>query len=294
MKTPFIALFAAWLFAAPPVFSQEETEFVDNSVVLTALPDNHQTRVFGDKINVRARPEKDAAVLDQLLIGDPVTVLATDEAELTLNGWTAPWSKIAYTKAGQRKEGYVWNGVLSLVSTEKKGTFFVYNIVKTTTKKTKTADGEEYEATFFQVEIRAARGGKIVSSVSASLELNTDYSTEITVRDSLAVPPYQTALNFTFFFAPCGYHESDIWCLWDGEKLTLLPGLDSSGGGDGGDFYEEETESYIFPTDENGRDGEILYESVSRTSREGGYDVVRRVRVVNMESDPIKKPVIED
>lgn len=289
MKTKLLPVLAALLFASPAVFSQEEMPM---EVGLTSFSDGHKTRVFGDRINVRAQPHKDAAVLDQLLIGEAVTVLATDEAEMTLNGWTANWSKIAYTKTGQRKEGYVWNGLLSPVATEKNGTVFVYNVVNATTKKTKTTHGEEYEASFLDVEIRAARSGKIVSSVSASLEIDAEYSTQVSVRDSLGLTDYETCIDFSFFFAPCGYHEYDMSCLWDGARLTLLPVLYSAGDG----YGYEENEIYIFPNDEKGIAGKIMYayEHGESTGAEGESDFVRRVRTMAWDGKIFKKPVIED
>lgn len=270
-----------------PAFAQESDAITN----LTYFPDGHQTLVFGDKINVRARPATDAPALDQLLIGEAVTVLATDTTQTTVNGWTAQWSRIAYTKNGQRKEGFVWNGLLSPVSIKKNGATLVYNVARAIVKKEKDPTGFVYETREAVLEIRAVREGKIVSTVSAPMQIESGYETYVTVNDTLNLPPYQTAFDFNVYYPACGYAAYNVWCLWDGKQLTALPLLTSVS--DAGVFHE--SENYIFPSADNGAEGRILYEYQHGEGFEGDgeYDYVRRVRTMSWNGKSFQKPKIK-
>lgn len=268
--------------------AQEEPEAP--IVRLAELPERHQTRIFGDRVNVRVKPSKDAAVLDQLLIGDPVTVLATDTSHFTLNGWSATWSKISYNKAGQRKEGYVWNGMVSPLALEKDGVAFVYNITRSKSRKVREQD-YAYEESEQEVEVRAVRDGKIISSVVASLRIDNAYETQSVLYNNLGMKGYRNVLRFYFNFPACGYSSFEWWCLWDGSKLTPLPMLTSFG--DAGTVYE--SESYVFPEIEGGLPEKLLYryELNQGMEMEGEYDSEMHLRPMIWNGKNFVKPKVK-
>ena len=261
------------------------------TVVLRALPADHATRVFGDKINVRQAPNKDAAVVDQLTIGEPVTIIAEDPAEMTLNGWTAQWRKIAYTRNGKRREGFAWGGVLSPIALQAGDVSFVYNIVKSTSKKEKGPDGAVYDNPEHDIEIRAVRGGAIASTVRLRLGFQPDYLSEAFLYNHLGLKQYKNVLKFTFHYEACGYTAYDVWCVWDGRQLVQLPVLESAS--DAGAFFDSET--YLFPEVQGGVEGMLLYQHEHGEGMEmdGTYDYTRRLRPMTWNGKAYAKPKLD-
>jgi Bacterial SH3 domain len=236
------------------LFAQEEAaEFYGTQ--LAQLPENHKTAVFGDKINIRAQPDKNAPVLDQLLIGDPVTVLGADTSSMSQNGWAANWHKISYSKGGATKEGYAWGGVLSPLVLHAGDVSFVYNVVRSVPKKEKSEDGFEYESAVQDIEIRALQNGRVLAKHNVSLGMDPGYYTNAFAYDNLGLSSCKNVLKFEFNYPACGYNAYEAWFLWDGAKFNQLPVIKSFA--DAG--VVAETETYIFPNVEGGVPDAVLY-----------------------------------
>ncbi len=70
---------------------------------------------FGDKVNIRKKPETGAAVMDQLQISAPVKIIEKTDKVLEMNGFKDYWYKVEYLCSCGHKydQGYVWGGLLS-------------------------------------------------------------------------------------------------------------------------------------------------------------------------------------
>jgi len=277
----FIHLLASSLFAQEPLQKSAHTE-TDN------FPSNHQTLVFGDKVNVRTAPDKDAQVLTQLLAGEAVIVLSMGTEPLTQNGWTRNWAKIAFNKNGKRQEGYVWGGLLSFSAVQAGDVSFVYSVMK-------KSENDSYGAAKYEIEIRAIRNNQIISSVKTEIEMETGYYTEAYLYGNLGLEEYKNVLSFHFSYDGCGYPQYEIWLLWDSSKLEPLPVLNSSYNGD----IFSESEEYIFPENETGHEGVLLYKheyfkTVTDAEGESEYDRSERVRKMIWNGKAWEKPNLED
>jgi Bacterial SH3 domain len=272
------------------LFAQEETaEFYGTP--LAQLPENHRTTVFGDKINIRAQPDKNAAVLDQLGMGDPVTVLSADTSSMTQNGWSANWHKISYTKGGATKEGYAWGGVLSPVTLRAGDVSFVYNVVKSASKKEKS-DGFEYETSVQDIEIRALQNGRILAKHTVPLTMDPGYFTNAFAYDNLGLGQCKNILKLEFNYPACGYTAYEVWFLWDGAKFNQMPVLQSFA--DAGAVAE--TETYIFPNVEGGLPDAVLYRYEllqNNTENLEEYDRSEKQRKMIWDGKSFVKPKVE-
>jgi hypothetical protein len=247
--------------------------------------ENHQTLVFGDKINVRTAPNKDAQILTQLLAGEAVTVLSSDTAQLTQNGWTTNWVKIAFDKNGKRQEGYAWGGVLSFKGIQVGDVLFVYGVVK------KSEDDTEGFAKY-EIEIRAVRKNQIISSVKTEIGMESAYDTQAFLFGDLGLRPYKNVLSCQFTFGACDYPQYEVPCLWDGSKLALLPTLLSVF--NAGVFTH--SESYLFPKSEGGISDSLLFQVEETEGSEGeeGYSSTHQVVKMNWNGKAWEKPDLEN
>lgn len=280
----YLTTIASLLFLSNCLSAQEPISQTESSG-LAVFSANQETLVFGDKINVRSGPKKDASVLTQLLVGEAVKILAQDTATLTLNGWTANWAKIEFNKNG-KQQGYVWGGVLSPTALRLGDVSFVYGVVRSEIENKK----EEYAPRKHDIEIRAVKANRIISTVKTELVMESGYSTQAFLYEDLGLPNFNKALNFNFFYEACGYPSYDVWCLWDGSSLTALPTLTSVA--DGGVFYD--SEEYIFPENKEGVAETLLYKhehyEVTDEENELDYDKTERVRKMKWNGKTYEKP----
>ena len=241
MRLPF--LFAALLVAR---FAAAQTEEIPEPITYTSeartmLDGFHPgdtTWVFGDKINVRTSPAKDAPVAAQLVGGEQVIVLDTAQFML-MNGLDQRWLKVGFRKNGAAQEGYVWGGLLALGSVQLGDMRMVYGAASA-----KFEEGLE-GLPAFQIEVRAfPANGQLRSSATYKLDMPGSYISQIGRVPSLGLAQFPVGgVKIWFSGEACGYPSYDLYVFWDGAKLVPLPSLQSVA--DGGMLYHGE--EYIFP-----------------------------------------------
>jgi len=280
------------LFLLTISFRLAAQEEESSTYPLGVFADNQQTLVFGSTINVRQSPAKDASVVAQLSAGDAVTVLATDAATLRLNGWTAPWVKIAFRKDGKRLEGYAWAGVFSPSSVRLGDVTIVYGITKAEIEKIENAgDGGQGSSGKYAVEIRALRGNQILSTVATTVFMDGGYYSQFTKYNNLGIKQFKNWVKLSYNFDACGYPSYEIWCAWDGAKLTMLPVLSTIS--DAGVFFD--SESYLFPETEGGLPDVLLYqhEHGEGMIEDGASDYTKQLRTMTWNGKAYLKPKLK-
>lgn len=259
---------------------------------LGVFADNQKALVFGSKVNIRQSPAKDAPVLTQLTAGEAVTVLATDAATLTLNGLTAPWVKIAFQKDGKRQEGYAWAGILSPATQALGDVTLVYGVTKAAIEKMEGVKPEEQGTSGkYDVEIRALRGGQVVSTVAATIFMDGGYYSQLFKYDNLGLKQFRNWVLLRYGFDACGYPSYEIWCAWDGARLNLLPVLSTIS--DAGVFFD--AEAYLFPETEGGLPDMLLYqhEHGEGMIEDGASDYSKKQRVMTWNGKAYVKPKLD-
>lgn len=241
MRLPF--LFAALLVAS---FAAAQTEEIPEPITYTSeartmldgFRPGDTTWVFGDKINVRTQPAKDAPVAAQLVGGEQVIVLDTAQFML-MNGLGQRWLKVGFRKNGAAQEGYVWGGLLALGSVQLGDMRVVYGATSA-----KIEEGLE-GLPAFQIEVRAfPANGQLRAFATYKLDMPGSYISQIGRITSLGLAQFPVGgVKIWFSGEACGYPNYDLYVFWDGAKLVPLPSLQSVA--DGGMLYHGE--EYIFP-----------------------------------------------
>lgn len=194
--------------------------------------------VFGDRVNVRTAPSKDASVAAQLAAGEEVIVRDTTPTFMQSNGLNQRWLRVAFSKNGARQEGYLWGGLLAHGSVQIGAARLIYGAVSAQKKA-----GEEGLQQFL-LEVRAVVGGTLRSAAAFKIDVSGGgYYIYAESSTKLGLAKYAGAVRVQAGYEACGYTNYELYALWDGAKLTALPALESIA--DGGVFYHGE--SYLFP-----------------------------------------------
>ncbi len=81
------------------------------------FPDGSRVYLWADKVNLRSSPSKEGEVVANLRISTPVKILdKSGERYTNDNGVDMPWYLVEFEKEGKKQKGYVWGGLLSIVT----------------------------------------------------------------------------------------------------------------------------------------------------------------------------------
>lgn len=222
---------------------------------LTFKP-NDSTYVFGEQVNLRVDTSTTSTVITQLNVGEKVIITDQSTSTLTLNRRTEHWYKVRVPAL--KKEGYVWGGMLSIVTAEKDGLLFMISISQV------MADDVEYE-------VRAVRKNKILHKIPiADFPCGDNGIGEFlmsgTVEDNHGLSGCQNVITFisTMETGMCDVIGSNTHqtILWNGKTMLPLPQIEH-GYGDGcilGSFYGS---YYIFPADPDGKPDLVLMHTLT-------------------------------
>jgi hypothetical protein len=212
--------------------------------------------LFGDKTNIRAQPSINADVVATLTIGDPMEIIDEAETQYTVNDYTTSWYQVAFEHEGEVMEGYVWGGLISIVSLPLK-TFdqdnldvFVFSI---------TGFDEERG---FTAEARIAKGGKIVSKLSFEIighvELEgSAYSHSISgmAFGDAGFSNLDNIFVLSFIYEACGVANGDVLLFWNGNSLSYgVEGVSISEA----DVFSQ-TFDFYFPSDIEGSPDYLIH-----------------------------------
>lgn len=177
--------------------------------------------LFGDKVNIREEPSINANVVATLTIGDPMEIIDKAETRYTVNDYTTNWYQVAFEKEGERKEGYVWGGLISIVSLP-----------------LKTFDEDHFDVLLFAItgfdeekgftgEARIAREGAIISKVSFDIISHIEiegggYSHSIAglALDDAGFSQLDNIFVLSFTYGACGVASAEVLLFWNGKKLV--------------------------------------------------------------------------
>jgi Bacterial SH3 domain len=236
-------LFAVFLFCSLTAQAQFDLFFAGDT-----------TYIFGDKVNVRSSSNATAPVVDQLVMGDEVIVLANSvDSFKSATGVNMPWCEVQY---GNNKKGFVWCGMLSMIGKRSLGDvkFVAGKISNTLSSTQEEGHGDEH----FMMEIRATKQGRLLSSDTATFHGAGEFSMyDQPVEGALGLKGYSGLLNMSFGYPACGYTFYQWSLLWDGTNLSSLPICQSMA--DGGAIYYYETYLFAKSAEQEGYSGPYQY-----------------------------------
>jgi hypothetical protein len=230
--------------------------FAQDDVRTWNLQVNDNRYVFADTAFVRVSADTKQSPLDTLFAGDDITVTAITDKLLNLKGLTAPWVEIKYKKNGIDKEGFLWQGLISLMPLRRGDTKFVYSIDRRV-DTTFIADGAKTVSRQFLVKLKVVQAGKLKATSSCRVYDGEEANfTEAKVMSGLGLSNVQNIVTLTFMGAACGIPSNYYYFAWlNDSRLVPLPGRMDVG--DAGAYYHEE--SFTFPGEKNGQPDMIYW-----------------------------------
>lgn len=227
-----------------------------------------------DKVNLRSDPYTNSEIVKVLPIGSQMKILAKSDSMLLLNGYTSNWYQVALLDENNKEtdvKGFLWGGFFaeSIYETENDpDVSFLYGLGS----MKKSEYGE-----VLVIQVRAIMDGKEIAQVSfdAIGSLTTYRNCELIGNKGLR--NVNEIIHFNFSDDFCGGAFGDVYIFWD--KAILHHARTLRSGADAPVFSDE---SFVFPLDEGGKPGRIIFnESAGEDGDEGTvYDYQRKTELI--------------
>lgn len=231
-------------------FSQFENECTDK----TALP------LLADKVNIRQTASSKGEIVATLPIGTMVTLKSKSDKNHSMNGHTAPWYEVSFSKDGKQLSGYVWGGLISegfnSEINQSGDVKFVYGIEKVGKSKEGMWD--------VSIQLRAYKDGKELDKITFDSPSYLTSFNQLTVFNDKGIKGIKNVLQCSFSGEACGVPSGDVYVFWNGTELQYVTTTNSFS--DAPVFADE---TLIFPTDIDGKAGKIILKSESGEYVEG-------------------------
>ncbi|MBC9915140.1 SH3 domain-containing protein [Chitinophaga varians] len=240
------------------LFAQEEPNFPDMrswSLYMNGT-DTIDRYIFADTAYIRISPDTKQTPTDTLLAGDNITVTGMTTKSLTIRGIQGPWLKIAYTKNGEYRKGYIWQGLVSCTPLRRGDLKFVYGIERKIDSITLT-DNRKDTFPYYRVRLKVVQNGVLLAKTMQTIGDNeTANFSSGKIMSGMGLTNVQHIVVLTFTGAACGVPTDDYYYAWtkDGQ-LIQLPSKTNIG--DAGAYYH--TEEFTFPNEKNGQPDMIVW-----------------------------------
>ena len=188
---------------------------------------------------------------------------------MTINGLTAKWAKISFTHptSKQLMQGYVWAGFIAedfMKSKTNPTLGFLYGV-------SQIKDNHDV-----YLEIRVISNQKEVHKTTFKEAIfGIDVNHDLSCLENCGVPKIHNILQFDVeFLEPvCAIESSTIVFFWDGEKLYQVKKLQ---------YYGREpfsiTEEFIYPIDEKGKFGKIIFQKEDIGEDDNGKEYHKKTK----------------
>lgn len=228
-----------------------QINFAQNSTVWT----------IASELNVREQADPKAKIVAKLPIGTEVLVLSKAEAEpdMTQNGISAKWLRGRFTLAGEKKEGYLWSGLLTAVrikSVAEDGTYFFIGMQAI---KPDAGGGKMIN------QIRAANGGTELARLSFAAPNAPGFTFSGASEGAQGLAGVNDVLMLNFLPEACGLSYGETIVFWTGTNFIL---------GETADKFSDPPvyakADWILPGEPGGVKGQILWKQEAGDYGEDG------------------------
>jgi hypothetical protein len=213
-------------------------------------------RLFGDKVNIRSGPSVKDKIVANLPIGTPLTIIRKSEEAYKMNEFISNWYEVSFFLGKDEKKGYVWGGLLSLISFEVpnnpggKKTWLVYGIT--------AYDTATYK---FSSQLRLFRNDSLISTLSfepifSPLGGERIYSYCIggEILDNHGFTGISNIVKLEYIYGACGFNNGNILVFIKGKDLIY--GVEAIEVGEAGIFSY--TYELIYPDQVDGKANKLL------------------------------------
>ncbi|SHL13408.1 hypothetical protein SAMN05444266_102157 [Chitinophaga jiangningensis] len=238
-------------------FAQSEEDYPDMRS-WAMYGDSIERYVYADTAYIRVSPDTRQAPVDTLFAGDNLVVLRTTKSAITVRGLRGPWLQVTYKKNGEQKNGYIWQGLVSLSPLRRGDTKFIAAVERRADSTYLNEEKRRDTIRRLLVKVKAVQNGVIKST--ATFITPDDESANFgygKIMSGMGLTNVQNIVTMSFSGEACGIPTYTYYLAWTtDQKLVKLPGKMTVG--DAGVFYHDE--NFIFPNEKNGRPDLITWE----------------------------------
>lgn len=198
------------------------------------------TYVFADVAYIRDYPGTRGRVLDSVTQETQVIIKSESYNNSFVRGFEAPWRKVSYLKDGERKEGFIWSGLLALGRTvDHNGNIFSFGFLRHD-KET------SYSAASYLLEVKCFDENKNLKSKDyCPAEINEQYYTEYKLMPNMGLSGLENIFRIGFLGEACGVPTIHYYFSWNGQEI--IPMFHRFNVSDAGVYYYEER--ILFPSE---------------------------------------------
>ncbi|MBO9636497.1 MAG: hypothetical protein J7578_25575 [Chitinophagaceae bacterium] len=233
--------------------------------------DTLERYIYADTAYIRISPDTKQPPIDTLLTGDNILITGASPNSLTIRGLKGPWLKIKYSKNGEERNGYIWQGLVSCTPLRRGDTKFVFGIERKM-DSSYIIENSKQTFPFFQVRLKVVQNGTVISR--AAFATPNDESANFSegkVMSGLGLTNVQNMVVLSFNGAACGVPSLDYYFAFT-KNNSLVRFPDKTNVGDAGVYYHSET--FIFPSEKNGKPDQLIWnlleeEETEKTDKNG-------------------------
>ena len=245
------------------VYAQDDIEFPDMRSWMLDGRDTTDRYIFADTALIRSSPDTKQTPIDTLFAGDNITITAITHNGLTIRGIRGPWLKINYTKNGELKQGYIWQGLVSCIPLRRGDLKFVYGIERRADSI--HAEGKSRDTIRrYLVKLKVVQNGKILTKTSViTWDDESAFYSFSKVMSGMGLTNVQNIVMLSFGGEACAVPLYDYYLAFTKtNQLVRLPNKYNYA--DAGIVYHVET--FTFPNEKNGKPDTIIW---NMTDEEG-------------------------
>jgi hypothetical protein len=260
MKTLLVFLFLA---LCQFVFAQNEPDFPDMRSGMINNTDTSDRYIFADTALVRVSPDTKQAPADTLFAGDNITVTGVTPNALTIRGLKGPWLKIKYTKNGELKSGYIWQGLVSCIPLRRGDVKFVLGVERRADSVTGSGK-DKYTIKRFLFKLKVVKQGAILAKTTfiASDDESANFCYG-KIMSGMGLTNVQNMVVISVGGEACGIPEYAYYFAWTkSQQLINFP--ERQGMSDAGIFYHIET--FTFPNEKDGKPDMVIWKKTVEES----------------------------
>lgn len=253
------------------LYAQDAPYYPDMRSWMIGGSDTSNRYIFADTAFIRISPDTKQAPIDTLLAGDNITVTGVSTNSLSIRGIKGPWLNISYTKNGEPKSGYVWQGLVSLSPLRRGDTKFVFGIERRADSIYQSGKSKDTLRRYL-VRLKVVQNGKILAK--AGIITPDDESADLSggkIMSGMGLTNVQHIIVLAFSGEACGVPSYDYYLAWTKDSV-LVRFPDKMNVGDADVFYH--SENFVFPNEKNGKPDMIIWdmiveESTEKTDKDG-------------------------
>lgn len=198
----------------------QQSGIIENYYDWWQLQAGSSAHVFVEKAMIRSNPSTTAAIIDWLSVGAEVLVQQLYYPLTVVKGFRTPWVAIQYKSGGTNKQGYIWQGLLSLhAATNASGLLFISGVSAADNKSI-----ENYETAYYIMTLKVLNGTSVICTKSWEQTYGEQTMVEGKLFENLGLKDCSNIYRLGLLGEACGVTSVYTYFAFNENELFALPG----------------------------------------------------------------------